>query len=115
MFRRAAAGIVGRAEICVAAVTAREVTSMATYKFCNGPIFHSRDRGATWTRAEGIPEHGTGHINTITTLDDHVALALSPGRMFASHDQGTSWRTLDNGLPPRRFDPKLHFVNPVIR
>jgi hypothetical protein len=67
-------------------------------------VSFTRDRGATWTRSQGVPE-------TTRVIADRVdpktfyAMALFDGRLFVSHDRAATFTAqplaLPDGLPER--------------
>jgi photosystem II stability/assembly factor-like uncharacterized protein len=68
------------------------------------PVFFTRDRGATWVRAQGIPDN-TRVIADRVNPRKFYGLALFDGKLFVSTDGAATFSsqplTLPDGLPPR--------------
>jgi photosystem II stability/assembly factor-like uncharacterized protein len=69
-------------------------------------VWMSQDGGDTWTaQTEGLPDHGAyvGVLREAMATDDHdpagVYIGTSTGQVFASRDEGRSWRLLADFLP----------------
>ena len=122
-----AAAAVGFAESRDAGATWRVVTDGLHATYCRAVAFTSTHvlvsasdgpfatRGASYTRAldpespetaplerctEGLPEWTAGNVDTgcLDAHRDDVAFGDSRGSVFASHDGGTSWSVLADGL-----------------
>jgi photosystem II stability/assembly factor-like uncharacterized protein len=68
------------------------------------PVSFTRDRGATWTRSEGVPEN-TRVIADRVDAKTFYAMALFDGRLFVSRDGAATFTAqplaLPDGLPRR--------------
>lgn len=69
-------------------------------------VWRSRDAGATWERlAEGLPQHGAhlGVLREGLAIDGAerpgLYVGTSTGQVFASLDEGESWREIASYLP----------------
>jgi len=71
------------------------------------PVSVTRDRGATWSRSEGVPEN-TRVIADRVDPRTFYALALFDGTLFVSHDAAATFAAqplrLPDGLPRRGGD-----------
>ena len=63
-------------------------------------FFRSEDAGVTWARVENdLADRPEFTALAVDVRDKETLYAIADGRLFASQDQGTSWRPRTNGLP----------------
>jgi photosystem II stability/assembly factor-like uncharacterized protein len=85
-----------------------------------GGVRRSDDAGATWVDC-GLPEPGVFSL-AVSKADGTVYAGTEPSRLFASHDEGTTWEALDGLLelpsrptwsfPPRPWTSHVRWIAP---
>jgi photosystem II stability/assembly factor-like uncharacterized protein len=88
------------------AAPARAIVALAGRRYLAGEhgVFASNDRGQTWIAAtEGLPDAPVDALVAVAGVDNAL-LAVCAGRVWASPDEGASWRPNDTGLPAGRVE-----------